>query len=348
MNEFPEGWFRGTPDTRAAGGAASGEPTTQIPAGGDGGPAGSNWPAQPPSSSAGRAARGYDPSPYSGGRGGPGGPGYLGTGRARRWLRPRRIFAILAVVVALLLVGGVVEYFSLNGKLHRQNVLVDYSGRPVQGSGTNWLIAGSDSRQGLSRKELRKLSAGTSIGRELAQFLPAQPLPAVRAGDQPVGPAALHGPAGVVDEDVLPVQLAVEAEVLHHAAHQQQGNDDREDGEDAARPQPPAGAAGAQIARTAGAAAASGVGAGVVTARGAPSRAGRRLRRPVRARGPAIATGRDLRGRLTGRRPACRTGVWRPPEPPLRKLVHGCCPVDAAAVIIVSTFMTDIWPNRPR
>ena len=49
---------------------------------------------------------------------------------------------VLAVIVALLLVAGVGTYFYLNSKLTRGNILVDYSGRPSPGSGTNWLIAG--------------------------------------------------------------------------------------------------------------------------------------------------------------------------------------------------------------
>ena len=60
-------------------------------------------------------------------------------------------------------------YFYLNSKLHRSNILVDYPGRPVAGSGTNWLIAGSDSRQGLTRAQERAYSTGrldaTGFGR---------------------------------------------------------------------------------------------------------------------------------------------------------------------------------------
>ncbi|MGH3406328.1 MAG: LCP family protein, partial [Streptosporangiaceae bacterium] len=104
---------------------------------------------------------GYAPRSYPGG---PSGPGAIRTGGGRRWLRPRRVFGILAIVVAVILVAAIGEYFNLNGKLTRENVLVNYPGRPAQGDGTNWLIAGSDSRQGLSDKELRKLSAGQGIG----------------------------------------------------------------------------------------------------------------------------------------------------------------------------------------
>jgi LCP family protein required for cell wall assembly len=66
--------------------------------------------------------------------------------------------------VALLLVGLVIFYFYLNGQLSRRNVLVDYSGRPAAAAGTNWLITGSDSRQGLTRKEERQLATGRDIG----------------------------------------------------------------------------------------------------------------------------------------------------------------------------------------
>jgi len=178
MSEFPEGWFRGTAGAGGGpGDASAGEPTTQLPAGAPGGrsaggrSSGSAWPDQPPPRSSGssgggtsgrgtsgRSTRSYEPRPYTGGR------GTFGSGGGRRWLRPRRIFGILAIVIALILVAAIGEYFNLNGKLTRANVLADYSGRPAQGDGTNWLIAGSDSRQGLSNKELRKLSAGVGIG----------------------------------------------------------------------------------------------------------------------------------------------------------------------------------------
>jgi LCP family protein required for cell wall assembly len=71
---------------------------------------------------------------------------------------------VLAVLVALILVSSVALYFNLNGKLDRRNVLISYAARPVQGAGTNWLIAGSDSRKGLNRKEERRLSTGVDIG----------------------------------------------------------------------------------------------------------------------------------------------------------------------------------------
>jgi LCP family protein required for cell wall assembly len=70
----------------------------------------------------------------------------------------------VAVLLSLALIGSVAMYFYLDSMLTKKNVLVDYPGRPAQGSGQNWLITGSDSRQGLSRAELRKLAAGFGIG----------------------------------------------------------------------------------------------------------------------------------------------------------------------------------------
>jgi LCP family protein required for cell wall assembly len=163
MSEFPEGWFRGTPQAgRGTDPPGANEPTAQWSSGTTpAGSRGSAWPSQPPSDSGyDSPGGGYQGSRYSGGSGG---SGLYRTGW-RRWLRPRRILGVIAVLIALLLVGTVALYFNLNGKLHRENVLVDYAGRPAQGSGTNWLIAGSDSRQGLTRKQERHLSTGRGIG----------------------------------------------------------------------------------------------------------------------------------------------------------------------------------------
>jgi LCP family protein required for cell wall assembly len=168
MSEFPEDWFRGT---SGSGGDASSEPTTQLPppgsrpAGSASGSrrAGSAWPEQPPASSSSRGGQqtyrqGRPASP----RQAP--PRATPPPRSRGgWWRPRRIFGIVAILVALVLVAAIGEYFNLNSKLTRANVLTDYAGRPAQGNGTNWLIAGSDGRQGLSSAELNKLSAGKGI-----------------------------------------------------------------------------------------------------------------------------------------------------------------------------------------
>jgi LCP family protein required for cell wall assembly len=179
MSEWPEGWFRDS--ARGAGAPpGSGDPTVDLPVGSrrpqpprppsarppsarppSGRPpsarppvaghrSGSAWPDQPPPSGPRRGTP--PPDYYPGGRGG------------RRRFRPRRIFGILAVLIAVVLVASVAEYFNLNGRLHHSAVLVDYSGRPAAGSGSNWLIAGSDSRVGLTPAEEHALSTGSDIG----------------------------------------------------------------------------------------------------------------------------------------------------------------------------------------
>jgi LCP family protein required for cell wall assembly len=115
------------------------------------------WPEQPPVHVGGRGKRSR-PQPAGGGYSGGGAPG------GRRWLRPRRILGIIALVIVVVLLAATGLYFYLNSQLHRANMLVDYAGRPAASAGTNWLITGSDSRQGLTRKQERQLATGRGIG----------------------------------------------------------------------------------------------------------------------------------------------------------------------------------------
>ena len=78
----------------------------------------------------------------------------------RRWLRPRRILAILAGLVALIVVVAVAVYFSVSSKLTKIDVLTPVS---FTSAGTNWVITGSDSRAGLSKSEENQLSLGHDI-----------------------------------------------------------------------------------------------------------------------------------------------------------------------------------------
>src|SRR5579863_10045397 len=146
----------GVSPTRPAPGAGAGGPGGP---GGPGSPGGSAWPAQPPpgSSGGGRSGRGSRRATQAQF----GGPRRTGW---RRWLRPKPIALGLAVLICLGLVGSVATYFWLDSKLTRKNVLVNYSGRPAQGNGTTWLVTGSDSRQGLTDKQIRKFSTGFGIG----------------------------------------------------------------------------------------------------------------------------------------------------------------------------------------
>jgi len=136
-----------------AGGAYGSGPGGAGPGGAGGaGASGSAWPTQPPARS-GRSG--------SGGPMGPAGPVRPVRPRGwRRWLRPRRILTILAALVALAVVATVAVYFSVNSKLTRINVLVPTS---LTSAGTNWLIAGSDSRGGLTAAQENQLALGRDI-----------------------------------------------------------------------------------------------------------------------------------------------------------------------------------------
>src|SRR5215468_7851829 len=160
-----------SPGSAAAVGAsgvpgAANDPTVRLPAGsgasrasaaaGDVGYTGTDapggpWPNQPPL----RSAPGAPP-----GRG----PVTSGSGRRPRRPRLRLVLAILAGLVVVLLIVVIGGYFYLDGRLNRSDVLVSYAGQPAAASGSNWLIAGSDSRQGLTRKEERRYHTGHDVG----------------------------------------------------------------------------------------------------------------------------------------------------------------------------------------
>ena len=124
-----------------AGGGASG--------GGSGG--GGGWGAQPP-----LVSPPGTPPVGAPGRGGP------GSGRKWRfWGQPgrhgRRIALVIGVVIALLIAGTAGTYFWVNGKLDRS---VTLPATTLTSAGTNWLIAGSDQRTGISRTERAQLHLG--------------------------------------------------------------------------------------------------------------------------------------------------------------------------------------------
>jgi LCP family protein required for cell wall assembly len=106
-----------------------------------------------------------------GGQGGPGGPGGGpgGGGRAPSARGPvnwkRRIKWTVITLVTLFVVVSVGTYFWADSKLNREDVLSDYKGRPEAGEGTNYLIVGSDSREGLSDGDKQKLRTGSAGGK---------------------------------------------------------------------------------------------------------------------------------------------------------------------------------------
>jgi LCP family protein required for cell wall assembly len=159
--DWPNGWYRDDPRQRdepryTPGPGADASPyeptqaTPQRPPGrgagwnGPAGQGGTAWPVQPPT--------------RTGPGGGPAGPS--GPGRRRRWLRPRRVLVILAALLALLVAAAAGLYFDLNSKLTRVNVLTPTA---FTSAGTNWLIAGSDSRGGLTKQQEDQLALGHDV-----------------------------------------------------------------------------------------------------------------------------------------------------------------------------------------
>ena len=160
-DDWPHGWYSDEPGRRDVGGQRAQPNFTPNSPGARGqrpaNPAGQGWnapggrdawPAQPPSRS------------WTGGGGGAGGGGGYRPRGGRRWLRPRRILAILAGLLALIVVAAVAVYFSVNSKLTKVDVLTPVS---FTSAGTNWLITGSDSRAGLTKKEENQLALGHDI-----------------------------------------------------------------------------------------------------------------------------------------------------------------------------------------
>lgn len=187
MNEWPNGWSGDQSGNRYGYGSGSAEPEgaramPQVRR--DAGPGHQrNEPPLPPSMSPRRGAtvppqqsQGYDDSYNSGYNtgqvyGGGGGGGRRGDdhggGRPGR-PRPhwgRRIKWTVITLVAVLAVASVATYFWADGKLRRQVDLSKVINRPATGDGTNYLIVGSDSREGMSAAEKQKLHTGSAEGK---------------------------------------------------------------------------------------------------------------------------------------------------------------------------------------
>ncbi|MFI9382434.1 LCP family protein [Kutzneria sp. NPDC052558] len=76
-------------------------------------------------------------------------------------MRIGRVIGIVLVVL-ILLVLGVFVYADFS--LKRTDALQDYGGRPAAGAGTNWLLVGSDSREGLTDAQKQELATGSAEG----------------------------------------------------------------------------------------------------------------------------------------------------------------------------------------
>ncbi|MYS59059.1 MULTISPECIES: LCP family protein [Streptomycetaceae] len=186
MNGWPEGW---TDDSEPEGARVM--PHVRRPAN-PGRPYGGGYGAQPPVPPQGSAARSPHAEPplppelsprrgaahgavprqaagaggattyragRGGGRGGPGAPG----GRPKNW-RKRIGYGALTLVVVLLAVS-VGTYFWADGKLKHTVDLASLPDRPAAGQGTNYLIVGSDSREGMTDAQKQALHTGSADGK---------------------------------------------------------------------------------------------------------------------------------------------------------------------------------------
>jgi LCP family protein required for cell wall assembly len=71
---------------------------------------------------------------------------------------------MLLVLVLVAVVAVVAGGLWMDSALHRIPALADYPDRPAAGSGTTWLLVGSDSRQHLSPEQQTELATGGDIG----------------------------------------------------------------------------------------------------------------------------------------------------------------------------------------
>ncbi|MEV6010219.1 LCP family protein [Streptomyces sp. NPDC051976] len=120
------------------------------------------------------AARGIPPQPTrsaaapSGGAGGQFGPpptaGPDSGPRRPRWSTRKKIGYTALGLVVVLLVVSVSTYFWADSKVRREVDLSKVEDRPPTGKGTNYLIVGSDSREGLTKQDEKDLHTGAAEG----------------------------------------------------------------------------------------------------------------------------------------------------------------------------------------
>jgi LCP family protein required for cell wall assembly len=172
-DDWSQGWYQNDSSGAPARGASPRGTQGRNPQGRGG------WPDQPPASgygnqSYGRSAYG---GPAQGARSSSGSgydqPGYGGGGQrtyngGRRWRfwgqpgrRGRRIVTYLVTLVVLLVLLVVGSYFYINGKVNRT---VTLPADATATAGTNWLITGADTRNGLSREQIDADHVGFDFG----------------------------------------------------------------------------------------------------------------------------------------------------------------------------------------
>ncbi|GHE98053.1 transcriptional regulator [Streptomyces werraensis] len=177
MNDWPEAWSDDNRGGRYGRGSASAQPESarvmrQVRRGRPTPPGQGAYGGVPqqPQYVDGRGSGGYDDydSGYNtgqvyGGGGRGGGDGHGPQRPAPDWRRRIKWTAITLVTV--LFVTTVATYFWADSKLNREVDLSKVIERPEKGEGTNYLIVGSDSREGLSDEDKKRLRTGSSEGK---------------------------------------------------------------------------------------------------------------------------------------------------------------------------------------
>ena len=173
MNDWPEGWSDDSRGNRYGRGSSSAQPEgarvmrqVRREPGRPGDPR-----TAPPYGGVPQQSRGYDDyadsgNDYNTGQvygGPPQGPGGGGPRPAPNWRRRIKWTAITLVTV--LVVTSVATYFWADSKLHRDVDLSKVIDRPAPGKGTNYLIVGSDSRDGMTAEDKKKLHTGSAQGK---------------------------------------------------------------------------------------------------------------------------------------------------------------------------------------
>ncbi|WP_336110599.1 LCP family protein [Streptomyces sp. PTD9-10] len=105
---------------------------------------------------------------YGGGQGGGSVPNDADPAAGQYRPRPnwrRRIKWTAITLASVLIVTSVATYFWADSKLRREVDLATVIDRPEAGSGTNYLIVGSDSREGMSKADEKKLHTGAAQGK---------------------------------------------------------------------------------------------------------------------------------------------------------------------------------------
>ncbi|WP_199819667.1 LCP family protein [Streptomyces sp. NRRL S-118] len=102
-------------------------------------------------------------APQRGGPRVPGGSPATAPGPAPDWRRRIKVGSIVLLVAVLGTTIG--TYFWADGKMRREVDLAKVIDRPQEGDCTTYLIVGSDSREGMSAEEKKKLHTGSAEGK---------------------------------------------------------------------------------------------------------------------------------------------------------------------------------------